>query len=277
MLKQRIITALALLFFLGGAVFLLPYQGFVILAMAVFMVAAWEWANLCGFTELGPRVFYTVATLAVMVVVLCFTDLWAGEPQAVTSQVLMIAGVWWAVALLWVQGYPSSTAFWQSKAARAVMGIFVLVPCWLSFIWMRHTGPHIWLLIYLVAIVVAADVSAYFVGRAIGKRKLAINVSPGKSVEGMLGGLVGAALVALLVGAYFQLSISLLQWVVISLISALASVLGDLLESMMKRHRGIKDSSNILPGHGGVLDRLDGWTAAAPIFVLSLISAGWAG
>lgn len=276
MLKQRIITALLLLLLIGGLVFLLPLSGFVVLALLVFGLAAWEWSQLAGFSETPHRLGYAVVTVILLAVIVFFSGL-PNDPQAgVLKVVLTIAGVWWALALLWVQSYPASSRLWESRPARSVIGWLVLVPCGIALIWLRVLGPHIWLLLYLVALVAAADVGAYFSGKAFGKTKLAPTVSPGKSWAGVVGGLLSAVLLAGIVLWLFDLPLSPLQWLIISALAALSSVLGDLLESMLKRHSGVKDSSNLLPGHGGVLDRMDGWTAAAPIFALALLSTGWA-
>lgn len=275
MLKQRIITALLLLLLIGGLVFLLPPVGFVLLALAVFALAAWEWSQLAGFNTTLHRVGYALVTVVLLSIIVFFSGL-PDQPQAgVLKGVFTVAGVWWAVALLWVQSYPASSRLWQTGAARSVIGWLVLVPCCIALIWLRVLEPYIWLLLYLVALVAAADVGAYFSGKAFGKTKLAPAVSPGKSWAGVVGGLLSAIALATIILWMFDVPLSALRWLIISALVALSSVLGDLLESMLKRHSGVKDSSNLLPGHGGVLDRMDGWTAAAPIFALALLSTGW--
>lgn len=275
MLKQRIITALLLLFFVGGAVLLLPESGFTLLAIAVFSIAAWEWAQLAGFQSGLARSAYVVLHGVLAVSLLLFSGLPGAIDSAFLQTVFTIAGVWWALALLWVQSYPASSAMWQHPALRSLMGLLVLLPALLAFVYMRAAGPYIWLVLYLVALVVAADVGAYFAGKAWGVRKMAPKVSPGKSWAGLAGGITAAMLLAAIVFSLVAIPLGAGQWLAVSLIVALSSVLGDLLESMLKRHAGIKDSGQILPGHGGVLDRMDGWTAAAPIFALCLLSVGW--
>lgn len=275
MLKQRIITALLLLLLIGGLVYLLPPAGFVALALAVFGLAAWEWSQLAGFTATLHRVGYALVTVVLLAIIVFISGLPEAPISASLKGVFTVAGVWWALALLWVQSYPASSRLWQSGIARAIIGWLVLVPCCIALIWLRVLGPHIWLVLYLVALVAAADVGAYFSGKAFGKTKLAPAVSPGKSWAGVVGGLLSAIVFACIILFLFDVPLSALQWLVISALVALSSVLGDLLESMLKRHSGVKDSSNLLPGHGGVLDRMDGWTAAAPIFALALLSTGW--
>lgn len=275
MLKQRVTTALTLLIVLGGLVHFLPASGFVGVVAVVFAIAAWEWAPLSGFTSSTARVLIAVVC-AVMILALASLLGFPSDPDAHVLKYLFISsGVWWAIALLWVQSFPASVHLWQSQAVRLLMGAAALLPCAIALIWLRVQGPHIWLLLFLVALVAFADIGAYFAGKAFGKRKLAPKVSPGKSIAGLVGGLISAAVFAFVVAFQWPLPLTLTQWVVICVLTTFASVLGDLFESMMKRHAGVKDSSQILPGHGGVLDRIDGWTAAAPIFVLCLISAGW--
>ncbi|MEM8500477.1 MAG: phosphatidate cytidylyltransferase [Pseudomonadota bacterium] len=275
MLKQRIVTALLLLVFVGGPVLLLPESGFVLLAIVVFSVAAWEWAQLAGFNGSMRRGAYVVVHGVLAIALLWLCGLPDSANPVVLQMVFTVAGVWWALALLWVQSYPASASLWQHAAIRSIMGLLVLLPALLAFVYMRVAGPYIWLVLYLVALVAAADVGAYFAGKAWGVKKMAPRVSPGKSWAGLMGGISAAMLLAVIVFAALPIPMASVQWLLISLIVALSSVLGDLLESMLKRHCGIKDSSQILPGHGGVLDRLDGWTAAAPIFALCLLSVGW--
>src|SRR5690606_33988289 len=139
-------------------------------------------------------------------------------------------------------------------AIRLLMGWFVLIPAWVGCIYLRHTPLGAWLVLMLVLIVAAADVGAYFSGRKFGQRKLAPNVSPGKSWEGVWGGLS----FALLVGTLYYLAFNGQDWLSLLVVvapAALVSVVGDLLESMVKRHRGVKDSGRLLPGHGGIFDR----------------------
>lgn len=276
LLKQRVITGLLLLFILGGSALLLPAGPFNVLAAAIFLLASWEWANLCGFTELPAKLAY-LALFALLLVLLGLYCGAFGVWDAVrTRQMLGAACVWWAVALLWIQSYPASAQLWGSQPVRALMGVLVLAPAWLGVAYLRGIGYGIGLILYLAAVVAAADIGAYFAGRAFGKRKLAARVSPGKSWAGLVGGLVSALLLATVVGSFQPwAAMSMLTLAAISVLTALASVLGDLLESMLKRHRGVKDSGTALPGHGGVLDRLDSLTAAAPIFALCAILTDW--
>ena len=276
MLKQRIFTALLLLFIVGGGALFLPAMPFGIMAAAIILLASWEWADLSGLTGPARKSAY-VAVMAVFLVLLgYYCGIFGVWDVTLTRQVLGVACAWWAVALLWVQSYPASARLWGSPLMRATMGVLILAPAWLGVAYLREVGYGIWLIFYLVAVVAVADIGAYFVGRAFGKRKLAPRVSPGKSWAGFFGGLASALLLAVIVGS-LQLwaAMPTLTLVAISVLAALASVLGDLVESMVKRHRGVKDSGTSLPGHGGVLDRLDSFTAAAPIFALCAILTDW--
>jgi phosphatidate cytidylyltransferase len=275
LLKLRIITAIVLApGFLVG-LFFLPWFGFIVFVGLVTLTGAWEWANLAGFESTSQRFLFSVLTCLVMLLVAWYTGLAEGVIYLTeTRHVLLIAGAWWAVALLWVQGYPSSAVLWESRWVRALMGWLVLVPCWLSMSYLHQESQGSLLILLVMVTVIVADTGAYFTGKAFGRRKLLFQVSPGKSWEGFWGGLIACLLLALLVEIYTGFD----QWVallVIMLFTSLGSVLGDLLESMVKRHRNIKDSGSVLPGHGGMLDRIDSITAAAPIFTLGIILSGW--
>ena len=269
MLKQRVITALILAATVLAALFFLTPVWFSLFAAGFIMIAAWEWGNLAGASRVMALGFY-----AVLAAVMGWLHFSSGfdDPElhlSTIKSVLLAGSMWWAVALLWVQGYPSSALLWGSTPVRLVMGGFVLVPAWLALSWLVALESGIWLVFLLMLTVACADIGAYFAGHRLGRHKLAPQVSPGKTVEGFLGGL---ALVVLVVSAVILLSPTQRhlwwQWVVVAVSTGLASVLGDLLESMVKRHRGVKDSGKLLPGHGGILDRIDSLTAALPVFSL---------
>lgn len=264
MLKQRVITALILAPLVLAATFLLPLFEFKLFIAAVMTLAAWEWANLSGLKDPVSRIGYAVAVLAVII---------AMKLLAVAAlPVLVVALLFWCLALGWVTTFPNSKGQWQGVGARALMGFFVLIPAWSGLVELKaQVAGNAWLLL-LMLLVWGADVGAYFAGKTWGNKKLAAGVSPGKTWAGFYGGLVSSLLVALLFGWLVALDTAqLVGLMLVCLITALVSVLGDLLESMLKRHRGIKDSSHLLPGHGGVMDRIDSLTAAAPIFALGLI------
>lgn len=211
----------------------------------------------------------TVASRRLALVValaLVMGALWlTGVALAVWPLWLAVAG--WALNGYWVMRYPTRREQWESTPMRLAMGLWALLPAWVGFNVLRDIGG-VWLF-YVLLLVWGADIGAYFSGRAWGRRKLAPAVSPGKSWEGVLGGMTVTLMLALLFAIWQGLGVAGgLGLVVVTAVVTLVSVLGDLLESMLKRFRGIKDSSNLLPGHGGVLDRIDSLTAAVPLFAL---------
>lgn len=277
MLKQRIITALVLAAVLLAVVFYLPLGWFALLGGAVFVVAAWEWSRLAHFDGVARVVFAAAFGVALLAVAS-----WLGfdaASQAMSSQrltaLLGAAVLWWVVASWLVVSYPVRAGIWARRWEQTVMGLLVIVPTWAALTYLRAEPGGEWLIIILAGCVICADTGAFFVGRRWGKRKLAPAVSPGKSVEGFLGGLVCSLIFAVVL--VLALGADAGDWWLLALIvpASLASVMGDLLESMLKRQRGIKDSGRILPGHGGIMDRLDSITAAAPVFTLAYILSGW--
>lgn len=269
MLKQRVATAIVLAALLLGAVFGLAPPWFSLFVAAVILLAAREWAHLAGAGRM-LAFFYCGLVAAVMAVLFHYLGFSEQAARADEIRPLLLGGcVWWAVALLWVQGYPSSALLWGSVSVRLAMGVLVLLPPWLALSWLAALAGGRWLIILVVVTVAAADIGAYFAGRAFGRHKLAPRVSPGKTLEGLLGGLLLAVLVlAAILSINPELRTLWWQWGLVVAFTALASVLGDLLESMIKRHQGVKDSGTLLPGHGGLLDRIDSLTAALPVFAL---------
>jgi phosphatidate cytidylyltransferase len=272
-LKTRIITALILAPIAIGGIFFLPPLGFALFTGAIICVGAWEWANMAGVTQPLGRVGFALATAAILY----------GLLEVPASAVLWVALVWWIVCFLLVRRYPEGSERWGSCTARAVMGLLVLVPAWVGLNHLRTGGfgfgdstNNLLLIFYVFCIVWVADIGAYFAGRAFGKAKLAPRVSPGKSWAGVWGGLLAVAAFALLIGLLADAGagdIALLM--IASLVTGAISVVGDLMESMLKRFRGIKDSSQLLPGHGGIMDRIDSLTAAIPVFALIITQLGW--
>ncbi|MDX2350711.1 MAG: phosphatidate cytidylyltransferase [Porticoccus sp.] len=277
MLKQRIVTAIVIAGVFLLALFSLNPYLFSLATAVVVIYAAWEWSDLSSISGIPLRLVYTAA-LAVLLVVAAYVLGLSVEGSIELDpgrSLLMTMVPWWAIALLWVQGYPSSAILWGSCWVRGVMGFLVLVPTWSALVILIHSTQGEWVILLVVMVVAFADIGAYFSGRHFGKHKLASSVSPKKTWEGLLGGVVVNVVVVILLGAMLKLDSR--TWVLLAMmimITVLASVLGDLLESMVKRHRGIKDSGSILPGHGGVLDRVDSLTAALPVFTLMFIYSG---
>lgn len=268
MLKQRVLTALIMAPLALWGLFGLPVDYYILFVSAIVLVGSWEWANLSGVTGSGRLIYPLVMAIAL----LGLNDVRSAE---LDLAILYAAAGGWLAALWFVVKYPKN-ALWKSTPARLLIGFAVLVPCWVGFVELRTS---LWLgkeeLLYILLLVWCADIGAYFAGRRFGKAKLAPKVSPGKSWAGVYGGLAATAVLALVCAQYWSLSQQqMLTLLVITLLVTAVSVLGDLFESMVKRHRGMKDSSNLLPGHGGVMDRIDSLTAAVPLFVLSLKLTG---
>jgi len=263
MLKQRIITALILLPIALCGFFLLEGSGFALFIGLVVTLGAWEWARLAGFSAQSARVAY-----AAMIAVLLFL---MHVLPGIAPWVLGAAVLWWLTATFLVLTYPQTSEHWASTACKLVIGLLILLPAWQGLILIKQQPLGNWLIMAVMVLVWGADIGAYFSGKAFGKRKLAPQVSPGKSWEGLYGGLLLSLAITAVVGLVrgwsgSQMLLGLLGAAIVVLIS----VVGDLTESMFKRQSGIKDSSNLLPGHGGVLDRIDSLTAAIPVFAVLL-------
>ncbi|WP_297189527.1 phosphatidate cytidylyltransferase [uncultured Porticoccus sp.] len=279
MLRQRIITGIAIAVVFFVALFLLGPTGFSLAIACLVGFGAWEWSNLSGFSSLLQRVSYLCIVLIVLLLsatLIDFPSVAALDFNA-GQAILAYTVPWWAIALLWVQGYPSSAILWGSRWMRAIMGLLVLVPTWVAAVMLIHLEQGPWLVSLVVVLVATADIGAYFSGRRFGRRYLSPHVSPKKTWEGLFGGVLANLPIVIALG--FGFGLDLRHWLLLGftvLATVLSSVLGDLLESMVKRHRGIKDSGNILPGHGGLLDRIDSLTAALPVFALITASSnGW--
>ncbi len=267
MLLPRVITALILLPLLLAGIFGLSTPHLFLALSVIGVVAAWEWCSFMGLLRLPARLAYCVLMAAALAAI------W-WQTQAATQALLpaLVSLLWWLFALSLVLRFPKSFPQGPWPVLRMVpLGVVLITTTLISVAALHRHGP--WCLLFMLFIVFAADVGAYLVGRNYGKRKLAPAVSPGKSIEGAIGGLVLAGLWAAAAGPYvFQLSslpqIALL--IVVSVFTAAVSVIGDLTESLFKRLRGLKDSGSLLPGHGGFLDRIDSILAAAPVFYLGV-------
>jgi len=175
-----------------------------------------------------------------------------------------------------VSAYPRKTELWSPIAVTGLIGVLLFLPAWWGLVVLHRQEGGAWWLLYALLLVWGADTGAYFAGRAFGKRKLAPDVSPGKTIEGLIGGLALTLIISIWVALKSPVlqNVGLMGFLMVSMVSVIGSVYGDLAESMFKRHRGIKDSSQILPGHGGVLDRIDSITAAIPLFAGGMLLLG---
>ena len=263
MLKQRIITALILLPIALCGFFLLDGANFALFIGLVVTLGAWEWARLAGLIAQGLRVAYAVVVAGLLMLLHLMPEL--------APWVLGVSVLWWALATWLVLTYPRTSELWASVACRLLIGLLVLLPAWQGLVLIKHWPLGNWLIMAVMVLVWGADIGAYFSGRAFGKRKLAPQVSPGKSWEGVYGGLALSLVITAVVGLVRDWTVAeLLKGLIGAALIVFISVVGDLTESMFKRQSGIKDSSNLLPGHGGVLDRIDSLTAAIPVFAVLL-------
>jgi phosphatidate cytidylyltransferase len=254
--------------------FVLPAPAVAALFGVLIALGAWEWGALAGLGR-GARagfVFTVMVLGAAMIAVLL-----SGASPGWLRWPLGLVAIFWAAALVSMvtdQGEAAAgRGLYGSRAGKVMSGLFVLVPLWVATMYLFVVDDHRpWLLLYAFVLVWAADTFAYFAGHRFGRHKLAPSVSPGKTIEGVAGGLVGAMLIAGIAGfAGWKLQgVPLAAWLALAAVSVLISVLGDLLESKFKRLAGVKDSGTLLPGHGGVCDRVDAMSAGLPIFAL-----GW--
>lgn len=264
MLKQRVITGLILVIAFAGSLFLLPALVFVTLVGAVILLGAWEWSRLAGLATPMQRLAYVALVAAAMAIYH-----WGAVGQPVA--LLAVAAGWWLLVLFWVLDYPASARRLHNRPVVLLMGVMTLLPAWVALYWLlgREQGAH-WLAL-VAAVVASADIGAFFGGHTFGRHRLAPAVSPGKTWEGVLCGLLLALLVGAASAPWFGVGGNdWLYWLALILVTSFAGVLGDLGESMIKRAHGVKDSGSVLPGHGGVLDRIDSLSAALPVFALGI-------
>lgn len=285
LLKYRLITAIILIPLVLLAMFMLAPAHFGWVVIAVCGLAGWEWAQFAGLKGAGQRIVTGVlfaAGLAAWQLTLDMNNLMADAAVQVS---LWAALVWWVCAVLLVISFPKSAALWKdSVIIRLIFGVVTIVPFYSGMMVLRNQGyaggdvyQGAWWLLYVMLLVWAADSGAYAFGRLLGKHKMAPRVSPGKTLEGLAGGLITAGLVSWLFSHYSPLQTLPENLIIVSVIVVLISVFGDLTESMFKRQSGVKDSSQLIPGHGGVMDRIDSLTAAVPVFagLILLVFSGF--
>ena len=272
MLKTRIITALILIAGFIPALFLLPNTYWALAMLLISLLALYEWASMIKLSSMQRNVYLVIAAVAGLIIVPLIGKI--GFHAFFFYSLLVFA----ATALFWLLIVPvwlKTRCVVKSKLAMALLGLALIAPLWLALICAKGADP--WLLLVLLATIWIADSAAYFTGKNFGNHKLAPNISPGKTWEGVWGALLGVTLFAaiLLFGFDFHnAALFPLLWAV-----AILGVIGDLFESMMKRQANIKDSGDLLPGHGGILDRIDGIIPSLPIAILmiytyNLYSAG---
>lgn len=266
MLEQRLLTAAGLGAFVIASVMLLSTAQLAVLLGGFTLAGAWEWGRLSGLSAAG-RIYY------VLLVSLALGAAWWAQTRTAGVWTLSVTAlVWWLAAGAWLTRYPHG----EVRAAaltlmKAAAGVLALVPAWMALLVLhgQRDGRH--LTLFLLVLIWSADSGAYFAGRRWGRVKLAPRISPGKTRAGVYGALCATLLWALAGGVWMGIQrAQLAQFVVLCLLTVMFSIVGDLFESVLKRYAGVKDSGSLLPGHGGVLDRVDSLLAAAPIFLL-----GW--
>lgn len=279
-LKQRVITAVLLLIALIAATTQLPSFYFSIFIASIILLAAWEWAGLVSPEQAFAKYPYllSIATMLLGCFFLLEITPDASRIDGVRAGIVLLLGLlFWILSLILLKGYPDNCALWNEESKIALMGVLVLIPTFVGIVVLKYLLPSGYLVLALVILVAAVDVGAYFVGVNFGSRKLAANLSPKKSWEGVWGGTALCLIVAMAFIWAMHTYLNPLTLLEIGLLMLLSvgvtffSVVGDLIESMLKRNCGVKDSGAILPGHGGVLDRVDGLVAATPLFVLVMM------
>ena len=286
MTRIRVITALIMAPVAIAAILLLPTRWFAAVSALVFLMGLWEWLKLAEIDDTLSRTLLLIANLLLMVLLIWASRSSAG-PSPVLFQIVVLAGAaWWLVSLLWLRFFNfASDHETYARVFKLAAGTLAIIPAWCALCLIHsdnfnellpRTGMqagHLWLLVALT-IVWAADSGAYFAGRhfggrLFGSRRLAPRISPNKTLEGLLGGLLAGVAVGLLFTTFTGLTFAQAPaFIIVALATVLFSVVGDLFESLLKRHVGAKDSGSLIPGHGGILDRLDGVLAALPIFAL---------
>lgn len=282
MTRTRVLAALVMGPSAILAILFLPTPWMAAMAALMFLVGLWEWLKLAEIDDTLSRTVLLLLNLALMVALTWASRSTSGFSPALFQIASLVGALWWLLALLWLRFYSfaSDHRRW-ARLFKLAAGTVAIVPAWCALCLIHSDNftslagfqqtawrQHLWLLTAL-AMVWAADTGAYFAGRAFGKHKLAPRISPNKTVEGLLGGLASGLVMGLLGGWLAGVQAGQLgALALVSVVTVLASVVGDLFESLLKRHVGAKDSGHLIPGHGGILDRIDSVIAALPVFLI---------
>jgi phosphatidate cytidylyltransferase len=247
-------------------------SGLAVLLGIIVCIGAWEWTKFAEIKRVISRIFY----VAVVVMALSFSYYFKEEPWSIF--ITYLGALWWLVAFASIIAVEKNAyTFTKSTLITLFIGLLVLVPAWQSIISIhgRAAGDGPMQLIFLLLLIWTADISAYFTGRKWGNKKLSPNISPGKTWQGVIGGIIACLFLTLIFGIQTQLHVyDIIIFLVLTSLTVMVSIIGDLFESLMKRRVNLKDSGNLLPGHGGVLDRIDSLTAAAPFFLTTMLLTG---
>ena len=271
MTRTRLLAALFMTPLAVAAVLWVPTPWLVALAAVLFLAGLQEWLRLAEIDDALQRTTLLVLNLALMVAIV-----WASRSSTgfslVLFQVATVVGVvWWLFAMLWLKHYEfASDHDTHARMFKLAAGTLAVVPAWcaLALIHGSTANGHRWLLIALL-VIWAADSGAYFAGRHFGKHKLSPRISPNKTIEGLVGGMLASLVIALAAAPFAGATVAQLPAVALVVVVTVGfSVVGDLFESLLKRHVGAKDSGDLIPGHGGILDRIDSVLAALPVFAL---------
>lgn len=263
MLKLRILTALILIPLVIIGIFYTSTFYFKFIAAAIMLLAAWEWAPLSGYTALPQRFLYVGLQAAILFFVL---------PYLSDDWILQCGLVFWlllSVYLIWARNRSQLPMI--TPVISAILGWLIISLCWVSLQRLQLTPIY---LLFMLLVVCLSDTAAYISGRLWGRHLLAATLSPNKTWEGFIVGLLFTWLSAIFIKNFIELKLTFWQLGLLVLLTNLAAVAGDLFESQLKRLRGLKDSGQLLPGHGGILDRVDSLLAAAPVFSGSLLLLG---
>ena len=270
-MKQRVLTALLLAPLAIALILLLPTPAFAVVIGGLCLLALWEWTRLSGMRDRRVRgVLLAFAVLA-------FWALWHWRDHDAIILVIAAGAAWWVVALFWLKQFSFAAApTRENTLLKLVVGMFVMFPAWIALMRIHAAPDHgHWWALYALVLGWSADTFAYLAGMRWGRRKLAPSISPGKTWAGVYGGLAATARVPASCGLLACLTgLRLPALVALALLCVCFSVVGDLFESLIKRHAGVKDSGALFPGHGGVFDRLDGIFALLPLFALGKLLLG---
>lgn len=263
MLKTRIVTAVILAGVLLTVVLWLP-RGATVAALSVAVLAgAWEWSAFLRASRVWTRVAYVVFVAALLSLAWNLSATRQG-----LDAILIAALIWWTLALVWIAFAPRRV----TPIAAALAGVLALVPAWVALVRILYLDLGTQWLLFALVLVWTADIGAFFFGRRYGRVQLAPAVSPGKTWEGAIGGIAASALVAIVGSHWFDVPVA--KFLPLCLAAVAFSIVGDLTESLLKRYAGVKDSGSVFPGHGGVMDRIDSVTGAAPVLLLGLTALG---